>query len=120
MERVLPVLVLGWLAVFFGRTLLGGQVPLIERIARVSDPALPPALSRYTRRLTGVWCAYFFIAAFLSLFASLPLAWTSAFVWSGTIVMFIGERWLRPRLFPGHPFPGLVQQLRDTWSVWHR
>jgi hypothetical protein len=35
------------------------------------------------------------------------------------VLLFVGEHWLRPRLFPGHRFPGLVQQLRDTWSVWH-
>ena len=120
MERVFPVLVLGWLAAFFGRTLIVGRVPLIERIARVSDPALPPALARYTRRLTAIWAAYFVLAACMSLLATLPLAWTSAFVWSGTIVLFVGEHRLRPHLFPGHEFPPLAHQLRDTWSVWRR
>jgi len=120
MERALPVLVLSCLAAFFGRTLLVGQVPLIERIARISDPALPPALSRYTRRLTGIWCAYFVIAALVSLLDSLPLAWTTGLVWSGSMALFVGEHRLRPHLFPGHAFPGLVQQLRDTWRVWHR
>jgi uncharacterized membrane protein len=118
MERALPVLVLAWLSAFFGRTLFAGQVPLIERIARVSDPALPPVLCRYTRRLTALWCAYFVIAALLSSTAALPFAWTSGLVWCGTVVLFVGEHRLRPRLYPGHSFPGLVQQVRDTWSIW--
>lgn len=116
--RAVPVLVLGWLAIFFGRTLLAGQVPLIERIARVSDPFLPPALCRYTRRLTAVWCGYFIIAVLLSLTMSLPFGWTGALIWCGAAALFIGEHRLRPHLFPDHAFPSLVQQLRDTWSVW--
>jgi uncharacterized membrane protein len=116
--RVVPVLVLGWLAIVFGLTLRAGRVPMIERIARVSDPALPPALCRYTRRLTFVWCIYFVVAALLSLTLNLPFGWSGALVWSGTVVLFVGERWLRPHLFTGHEFPGLCKQLRDTWIVW--
>ena len=55
--RYLPVLVLLWLAVFFGRSLRAGVVPLIERIARVGKPDLSPALCRYTRRLTALMSA---------------------------------------------------------------
>jgi hypothetical protein len=36
----------------------------------------------------------------------------------GSAILFAGEHRLRPHLFPGHVFPGLVQQVRDTWSVW--
>ena len=43
--RAASFLMLGWLAVFFGRTLAPGQTPLIERIARVSDPAMTPPLA---------------------------------------------------------------------------
>ena len=116
--RAVPVAVLVWLAIFFGQTLRTGQVPLIERIARASDPGLPPELCRYTRRLTALWCAYFIVAALLSLTARLPLGWAGAFIWLGTIVLFVGEHRLRAHLFPGRKFPGLVQQLRDTWNVW--
>lgn len=93
-------------------------MPLIERIARQSKPSLPAALSRYTRRLTALWCAYFVIAAVLTASASMAYAHVSLAVWTGTVVLFVGERWVRPWLFPGEVFPGLVQQLRDTWSVW--
>ena len=116
--RAVPVLVLGWLAVHFGRTLRAGQIPLIERIARVGDPDLTPVLCRYTRRLTTIWCVYFVFATGLQLTMNLSFGWTSAVVWSGTVVLFVGERWLRPHLFPGHDFPGLRRQLQDTWTVW--
>jgi uncharacterized membrane protein len=91
---------------------------MIERIARVGDPALPPELCRYTRRLTAIWCIYFVIAAVLSLTVNLPFGWNGALVWAGAVVLFVGERWLRPHLFAGHEFPGLWKQLRDTWTVW--
>ena len=64
--RYLPMLVLLWLAVFFGRTLRAGAVPLIERVARVGKPDLSPALCRYTRGLTALWTVYFVAAAILS------------------------------------------------------
>jgi len=118
--RAVPVAVLAWLAIFFGRTLRAGQVALIERIALVGDPELPPALCRYTRRLTAFWCAFFVVAALLSLAAQLPLGWTSTLVWSGAILLFVGEHRLRPQLFPGYEFPGLTQQLRHTWYVWRQ
>ena len=117
--RALSFLMLGWLAVFFGRTLRPGQVPLIEQIARVSDPAMPLPLRRYTRRLTAVWCGYFVIAALLSVSIGHAFPRTGVWVLLGSAVLFVGEHRLRPRLFPGQAFPGLVQQLRDTWAVWH-
>ena len=116
--RYLPPLVLLWLAFFFGRTLRPGATPLIERIARRSNAALPVALCRYTRRLTAIWCGYFVIAAVLTATANVGYGPVSLAVWSGTVVLFVGERWIRPRLFPGEVFPGLVQQLRDTLSIW--
>lgn len=116
--RASSVIVLGWLAWFFGRTLRSGAVPLIERIARVSDPNMTPALRRYTRTLTAIWCVYFLLAALLTLAAAQPPLRMGAWVWAGTAALFVGEHWLRPRFFPGRSFPGLVQQVRDTWYVW--
>jgi len=108
---------LGWLAIFFGRTLRAGQTPLIEQIARVSEPDMPPALCRYTRWLTAIWCAWFVFAACISV-AGAGFLRISAMTWAGTLLLFIGERVLRPFLFPGRVFPGLVQQCRDTLQVW--
>jgi uncharacterized membrane protein len=119
-QRLIPAAALTALAWMFGRSLRRGATPLIERIARVGTPSLPPALCRYTRRLTGLWAAYFGLAAVVSLAAPPGLPYAGAAVGLGSVVFFVGERWLRERLFPGQPFPGLVQQLRDTWSVWRR
>lgn len=38
----------------------------IERLARLRDPALPPAAVAYTRRVTQVWCAFFLANAAIS------------------------------------------------------
>jgi uncharacterized membrane protein len=115
--RAIALLMLGWLAFFFGRTLRPGHEALITRIARVSDPGLPLHLIQYTRRLTAVWCAYFVIAALLCAVIDAG-AWPGLLVWTGTATLFLGERWLRPHLFPGYPFPGVRQQLMDTLHVW--
>ena len=118
--RGLSVLMLGWLCFFFGRTLAPGQVPLIERIARVSDPDLKPPLQRYTRLLTALWSAWFAAAALLALWAigRSPIN-VGAWVGPGSALLFVGEHGLRRLVFPGERFPGLVQQVRDTWTVWH-
>lgn len=120
--RYLPPVVLLWLAYFFGRTLRHGATPLIERIARQSTPALSDPLCRYTRRLTALWCGYFLVAAALAAFGQAVGGFSygriSAAIWAGTLVLFIGERWLRPLFFPHETFPGVLQQLRDTLRVW--
>ncbi len=113
-----PALVLAWLAFFFGRTLRAGDVPLIERVARVGKPDLSSALCRYTRGLTIAWCAYFVLAASLSVAAGLGFEQSSFGVACVSTVLFVGERVVRPWLFPGERFPGLIQQIRDTASVW--
>jgi uncharacterized membrane protein len=118
--RIFPVLALAGLALSFGRSLRPGRVTVIERIARVSDPELSPRLREYTRRLTAVWCAYFVAAALLVATAVLQRSSGAGLVWLGTGLLFVGEHRLRRRLFPGHRFPGLRQQLSDTLSVWRR
>jgi uncharacterized membrane protein len=118
--RGVSVLMLAWLAIFFGHTLAPGRVPLIERIARVSDPELKPSLRRYTRLLTALWCAYFTIAALLAFWGPGGSS-VNAGAWAGlgSAALFVGEHRLRRWIFPGEVFPGLAQQVRDTWSIWH-
>lgn len=116
--HAVPAMVLLWLAVFFGRTLRAGQMPLIERIARVGKPDLSQALCRYTRKLTTAWCVYFLLAALLSLSKALSFGWTSILVWTGSVLFFVGERMIRVHLYPDQTFPGLWQQVQDTCRVW--
>lgn len=118
--RAVSLMVLAWLAFFFGRTLRIGETPLIERFARVSTPKMTPALCRYTRWLTGIWGTYFLVAAVISLIADSAPVWSGLYIWIGSATLFVGEHRLRPKFFPGQKFPGLVQQLKDTRDVWHK
>jgi uncharacterized membrane protein len=118
----LQPLVLLWLAYFFGRTLRPGATPLIERIALRSNANLPRPLRRYARRLTAIWCGYFVLAAALSALlgasGATALVGVGFAVLVGSVLLFVGEHWVRPRIFPHEAFPGLLQQLRDTWGIW--
>ena len=117
--RYLPGLLLLWLALFFGRTLRKGEVPLIERVARVGKPTLSPVLCRYTRGLTVMWCGYFAVAALLSIVGELGFRQASVGVAVLSVALFVGENWVRRLLlFRDEPFPGVVQQVRDTIQVW--
>jgi uncharacterized membrane protein len=120
--RYLSPMVLLGLALLFGRTLRPGHTPLIERIARRSTATLSDALCRYTRRLTAIWCGYFVGAASLSAIVGwsggVAFSRVSLAVLAGSVLLFVGERWLRPRIFPHQAFPGVLQQARDTWIVW--
>lgn len=61
-----PVLVnLGLLIVF--AVSLYSHMPLVERIARWRDPALPDAAVPYTRRVTQLWCLFFIINGAIAL-----------------------------------------------------
>ena len=116
--RYVPMLVLFGLALSFGRTLRPGAVPMIERVARQGMPGLSAALCRYTRRLTAMWCVYFVVAATLTAAAELGFERASFGVATASAVLFVGEHWLRQRIFPHDVFPGLLQQVRDTVRVW--
>jgi uncharacterized membrane protein len=56
--RYYPVLVNAALLVVFATSLVSPP-SVIERIARLSDPDLPPAAVLYTRGVTGVWACFF-------------------------------------------------------------
>jgi len=76
--KLYPVLVnLGMLAVF-GYSLYAPP-SMIERMARLSDPALPAYAIAYTRRVTQVWCGFFVMNGTLAL---LTAVWASAAIWS--------------------------------------
>jgi uncharacterized membrane protein len=99
--RAYPVLVNAALCAIFAASLRGGM-PVIERIARVRQPQLPPSGVAYTRRVTQVWTAFFacngLAAAALSLWA--PWDWWT--LYNGAIsyvligLLVVGEWWVRP------------------------
>jgi uncharacterized membrane protein len=70
---------------------------LIERLARIQHPDLPPEGVTYTRRVTQIWCGFFIINGSLALMTAL---WSSIEIWSlynGLIayllmgILFVGE-----------------------------
>lgn len=98
-----PALVSMLLLCAFGLSLIYGP-PVIERIARVREPDLPPQAIPYTRKVTWVWVGFFIfngsMSAALTLWA--PLTWWT--LYNGLLVYFImgilfgGEWLLRKRL----------------------
>jgi len=94
--RFYPALVNGVMLVIFSWSLLSPP-SLIERLARLQHPDLPPEGVIYTRRVTQVWCGFFIVNG---VFALVTALWSSFEIWSlynGLIayllmgVLFIGE-----------------------------
>ncbi len=76
--RFYPALISGVLLVIFSWSLLSGP-SLIERLARIQHPDLPPEGVIYTRHVTQVWCGFFIVNGMIALATSL---WSSFEVWS--------------------------------------
>ncbi len=75
--QMYPVLVSAIFLSVFGYSLISPP-PIIERIARLSEPDLPPSAIIYTRRVTQVWCLFFIINGSISLgtvFLASPTVW---------------------------------------------
>jgi len=100
--RWYPVLISGILLVLFGSSLLYGP-PVIERIARLRHPDLPPAAVRYTRKVTQVWCGFFLFNGLVAAATALWAPWSWWTSYNGCIsyvllgLVFAGEWLLRPR-----------------------
>jgi uncharacterized membrane protein len=71
----LPLLINAALFVQFASSLRG--TPLVERFARMQNPALSGAQIAYCRTVTKVWCGFFVLNAAISgvLALQAPLAW---------------------------------------------
>lgn len=102
----------------FGRTLQGGQTPMISRFARIVHGSLSPALIRYTRSATWAWTFYFGGIAGLSLllFWLAPIAIWSAFSnLLGVpllVLMFAGEYAVRCYVLPAADRAGPLEAIR--------
>lgn len=112
-----PILIPLALLVFFGRTLLPGREPLITAIGEAARGPLSPAMRKYTRSLTQLWCFVFLAMMLWS--AILPwLAQPALWSWFTNIVnygfvsvLFVGEFMLRKKLFPEHNHPGFIEYI---------
>lgn len=68
---------------------LWSTMPLVERIARLREPDLPPEGVRYTRQVTRIWCLFFIINGSIALFTALHgdmALWTA---WNGVIAYLL-------------------------------
>ena len=94
------------LAIGFGSTLRAGATPLISMLAASVHERVTPELLAYTRRLTGLWTAYFIamIGISLLIYAAAPWAWWSLYCNVLTplavVLFFVVEHALRYRLHP--------------------
>ncbi|MEN4922301.1 hypothetical protein ABE485_26780 [Achromobacter spanius] len=99
--RWYPVLVNGMMLAVFGLSLRAGQ-PVVERLARLRHPDLPPEGVRYTRNVTRAWCLFFLlngtVAAGLAAWG--PWSWWMAYNGGASYVLMglliAGEWLLRP------------------------
>jgi uncharacterized membrane protein len=86
--RFYPVLINSALFLLFSYSLFSPP-PMIERLARISEPDLPPNAIAYTRKVTYVWCGFFLIngaiAAYTAQFSSLQV-WS---LYNGLIAYFL-------------------------------
>lgn len=75
------------LAVFGGS--LWTAMPLVERLARLREPNLPPEGVRYTRNVTRVWCVFFIVNGSIALLTVMKgdmQLWT---LWNGMIAYIL-------------------------------
>lgn len=100
--KLYPVLVSCVMLAAFAYSLVSPP-SIIERMARLRDPHLPPAAIVYTRRVTQIWCVFFVFNGSVSLATAV---WASEAIWSlytGVIsyvlmgLLFGGEFLLRMR-----------------------
>ncbi|HEY2454380.1 MAG TPA: hypothetical protein VGI71_17515 [Scandinavium sp.] len=83
-----PVVVNAVMLAVFGGS-LWSAMPLVERLARLREPNLPPAGVRYTRQVTRVWCLFFIVNGLIALFTALHgdmRLWTA---WNGVITYLL-------------------------------
>lgn len=101
--RFYPVLVNLAMLLGFGYSLLNPP-SLIERLARLTQPQLPPQAINYTRRVTQVWCGFFCLNGSLALYTALYSSFEIWTLYNGCLayvlmgLLFAGEYLYRRRI----------------------
>lgn len=75
--KLYPVMVSAVLLAVFGASLWRGP-SIVERIARMREPQLPPEAVAYTRKVTMAWCGFFVCNGMVSAATAL---WASERIW---------------------------------------
>lgn len=105
--KLYPLLVNVVMLLVFATSLRFGP-PVVERLARLQEPDLPPFAVVYTRKVTQVWCGFFVLNGGLALVTAL---WASDRTWAlynGLLayvmmaVLFAGEWLVRRRVKAAH------------------
>ncbi len=101
--RFYPAFVNAGLLAAFGTTLFRGPT-MIEKFARASIPDPGPAVVRYTRRVTQIWCVFFVVNGAFSAYTALYWSRTEWSLYNGAVVyvligaLLVGE-WLWRQCF---------------------
>ncbi|KVC80184.1 hypothetical protein WI76_13825 [Burkholderia ubonensis] len=98
-----PACVSAGLLAAFGATLWRGP-SMIEKFARLNHPDPAPAVVRYTRRVTQVWCAFFVLNGAFSVYTALYWSHAAWALYNGAIAYvligaLIAGEWVWRRLF---------------------
>ncbi|SEL71138.1 Uncharacterized membrane protein [Roseateles sp. YR242] len=96
--KLYPVLVNLAMLTLFSVSLVRGP-SVVERLARLTDPHLPPQAIVYTRRVTQIWCGFFLVNGGVALATAL---WASERIWAlynglfayGLMGLLMGGEWL--------------------------
>ncbi len=96
--RYYPVAINAVLLTVFSLSLYTGP-SLVERLARLREPDLPPAAIAYTRRVTQVWCVFFLINGAVALYTALystlaTWAWYNGGLAYALMMALFGAEWL--------------------------
>jgi uncharacterized membrane protein len=100
--RWYPVLMNAMGLAVFGLSLRYGP-PIIERLARLTEPELPPSGQRYTRRVTQVWTLFFAANGLVSALFAHYASWHLWTIYNGAVsyvligLLLAGEWLIRPR-----------------------
>ena len=107
-----------FLGIMFGRSLIGGRVPLCTLWATLVHGPLTPAVTRYTRSVTAAWTVFFALLTILLvvLFAFAPLPAWSFFANFCTfpliVALFVAEYIVRGRVLPNMRHAGILEGAR--------
>lgn len=109
-----PIIINLILGLYFLRTLMPGQTPLITWFATQLGSVLGSEEKRYTRRVTQVWVGILFLLAIestlLAIYAPLPLwsLFTNVINYIIVFITFVIEYWVRIRRFPARRHRSLI------------
>lgn len=126
--QLFTLILLTCLLLVFLMSLRSNQTPLITRYALLMDAEDSMAERRYTRQVTWLWVVFFFALWILKIGGLTDVSHTSRLVeglfYSGSIVLFVGEFYVRQLFLPAHKGSSLWRFLyqlsqvsvKDVWQ----